>query len=83
MWPFEIDGDVDVEIAQQLQPTSRSLRNTDIVELIECLDEPGTDLAAVVGTIGDAQYLEPIAVVELEQLRDLPAVGWRLNDDER
>ena len=68
---LEIDGDVDVESAQELRRLPVAAQ-TDIVEPIKCFDEPGTDLAAVVGTIGDAQYLEPIAVVELEQLRDLP-----------
>ena len=61
-----------LEIAQQLRHLPVAARRH-IVKLIERLHEPRADVAPVVETIGDAENLEPAAVVQLEQLRDLPA----------
>ncbi len=69
---LQVDGDVDIEIEQQLGHFAVAAQHH-VVELVERLDQPRTDLAAVVGTVGDAQHLESLPVVELEQLRDLPA----------
>jgi len=69
---LQVDSDIDIEIEQKLGHFAITAQHH-VVELVERLDQPRTDLATIIGTVGDAQHFESLPIMELEQLRDLPA----------
>ena len=69
---LQVDCDVDLEIAQKLRYVAVAAQHH-VMKPIERFDQPGADVAAVVGTVGDAVHLKAAAVMQLEQLDDLPA----------
>ena len=62
---FQVDGDVDIEIEQQLRRFAVAAQR-DVVELIERRDQAPACLAAVVHAVGHAEHLELGPVVQLE-----------------
>jgi len=43
------------------------------MELVEGFDQTRADVAAIIGTVGDAQYFEARPIMAFKQVCDLPA----------
>src|SRR5439155_16082903 len=69
---LEVYGDVDIKIKQNLSYFLVTAQHH-VVEMVECFDQTCTDVAAIVATVGDAQYFEVRPIMAFKQVRDLPA----------